>query len=100
MEKELYIKDEFESESKYLLKEEYGGFGLYQTEKTSGYFTNQDWLISNNDVKLIVPSSYTRESKEKIFAMIDKYNSDGKFGEKAILRYDLFCLHSLGRISV
>ena len=66
---------------KYILKEEYEGFGIYQEMCPSGFYHHQSWLVANDKVNLIC-ESYNNYCKEELLDMIDNYNKNTRFGVK------------------
>lgn len=66
---------------KYILQEEYEGFGIYKEKCPSGYYVSQSWLIANDKVGIIC-ESYNNFCKEELLDMIDNYNEKKKFGVK------------------
>lgn len=81
--------------TKYVLREEYEGFGIYQHKTPTGYFVHQDWLISNGNIELVV-ESYNNICKEELLDMIDNYNEKGKFNIKAVMHCDSLHMHNSG----
>ena len=75
------------NERKYILKEEYGGFGIYEEKTPTGFFVHQSWLIrfeSPITVYNIVIQSYNSLCKEELYDIIDNYNEKGEFGIKVL----------------
>ena len=83
MKRVLYdIVSLYGTKDKYVLKEEYDGFGIYEEMTPSGYFVHQSWLIAGKDITIIVPS-YMNYCKEELLDCIDSYNEAKKFCIKA-----------------
>lgn len=85
------------TEEKYILKEEYNGFGIYQHKTPSGFFTHQHWLISNNNSIELVVESYNNICEEELLDIIDNYNTFGKFGVKALVHCGILHMHPNGK---
>lgn len=66
---------------KYVLVQEYEGFGIYEEVCPSGYHVHQSWLIAN-DKNALICNTYNNFCKEELLDMIDNYNEKGKFGTK------------------
>lgn len=66
---------------KYVLAQEYEGFGVYEEVCPSGWHVHQSWLIANDKVALIC-ESYNQFCKEELLDMIDNYNSKNNFGTR------------------
>lgn len=98
MKRIVKIKNSYGSEDKYILREEYNGFGVYQHKTPSGFFVHQDWLISNNDKAELVIQSYNNLCKEELLDIIDNYNKIGRFGVKALMHCGSFHMHSGGKL--
>ena len=90
-----YIPNEYGAKDKYLLKEEYGGFGLYQEICPTGFPVHQSYMIKNNKICVVCPS-YNNYCKEEILDMIDEYNESGKFGVKAFKQDFGYVIHLQG----
>ncbi len=69
------------NEKKYVLQQEYGGFGIYQEKCPSGFYEHQSWLLTNEKFILLC-ESFNNVCKEELLDMIDKYNQTQKFGIK------------------
>ena len=83
MERVIYIDNVYGTKDKYILRKEYEGFGIYNEKTSTGFFVHQEWLITNGDVLLVVPS-YSQVCQEELLDLIDNFNECGKFGIKAI----------------
>ena len=83
MRRVILVNNAYGSQDKYILHNEYEGFGVYMEKTPSGYFVNQSWLITDGKVTLIVPS-YANVCNEELLDYIDTYRGTGKFGIKAI----------------
>lgn len=79
MQRVVYVPDSLNN-NKYVLREEYNGFGVYQRKTPTGYFVSQDWLVYNGKVGAI-SESYNRMCKEEMLDLIDTYNEKGSFGK-------------------
>ena len=84
MKKVLYIDTESQK-NKYVLKKEYGGFGIYQNMTPSGYLVHKSWAIANGD-KILVINSFNNRCLYEILSLIDNYNESGLFGIKGFDR--------------
>ena len=100
MKRVIYIKSGYSVDDKYVLTEEYNGFGIYQKMNPSGYFVNQSWLLSNNQNAQLVVDSYNDICKEELLDIIDNYNQTNKFGVKAVMYCDSLRLHRHGKLMV
>lgn len=98
MKRVVYIKNSYGTNDKYILKEEYNGFGVYQEKAPSGFFIHQSWLISNNDKAELVIQSYNNLCKEELLDIIDNYNDTNKFGVKALMYCDSLHMHHSGKL--
>lgn len=98
MKRVVYIKNSYGNEDKYVLREEYNGFGVYQEKAPSGFFIHQSWLISNNNNVELVIHSYSNLCKEELLDIIDNYNDTNKFGVKALMRYGSLHMHHSGEL--
>ena len=100
MKRVIKIKNIYGTENKYVLIEEYAGFGIYQEKVPSGLFIHQSWLISNNTgVELVIPS-YNDLCKEELLDMIDNYNETNKFGVKAVMNCGSLYMHRNGKLVI
>ncbi len=66
---------------KYVLVQEYEGFGIYEEVSPNGYRISQSWLVANDKVALQC-GSFNDFIKEELLDMIDNYNEKGVFGTK------------------
>lgn len=98
MKRVVYIKNSYGTNDKYILKEEYNGFGVYQEKAPSGFFIHQSWLISNNDKAELVIQSYNDLCKEELLDIIDNYNDTNKFGVKAVMNRGSLYMHHNGKL--
>ena len=66
---------------KYILQQEYEGFGVYKEKCPAGLYVHQSWLIADekNSVILVV-DSFNNCCKEELLDMIDSYKQNKKFG--------------------
>ena len=76
--------DEFNAK-KFVLAQEYGGFGIYKEVTPYGYRVHQSWLITNDKTALIC-QSYNNFCKEELLDMIDNYNEEKSFGVKGFYK--------------
>lgn len=98
MKRVAYIKNVYGTNDKYVLKEEYNGFGVYQEKTPNGLFVHQSWLISNNENVELVINSFNQLCKEEVLDIIDNYNETQKFGVKALMHNGSLCMHSGGKL--
>ena len=98
MKRVIYINNAYGAKDKYIFKEEYNGFGIYQRITPNGLFVHQEWLISNNAGVELVIQSYNYICKEELLDMIDSYNENGKFGVKAFTHCDALLMHPNGKL--
>ena len=98
MKRIVYIKNVYGNNDKYVLIDEYGGFGIYQEKAPVGLFVSQSWLISNNDNAELVIESYNNLCKEELLDIIDNYNDTKKFGVNALIHCDALHMHDGGRL--
>lgn len=68
-------------ENKYVLSQEYNGFGIYQEMSPNGYKVHQSWLIhrDNNIGSDIVIQSYNNVCYDELLDMIDSFLESGEF---------------------
>lgn len=78
MKRVVYVADSLNNK-KYVLQEEYEGFGIYERMTPTGYLVNQDWLVFNGKIGYI-SQSYNNRCEEELMDTIDAYNNSGKFG--------------------
>ena len=78
MKRVVYVPDDLNNK-KYVLRDEYEGFGIYERMCPSGWLVHQDWLVYNGKIGFIC-QSYNNYCKEELMDCIDRYNEDGKFG--------------------
>ena len=100
MKRIITINNIYGTNDKYVLRNEYNGFGIYQEKTPNGYFVHQSWLISNNENAELVINSYNGLCNEEVLDMIDNYNETKKFGVKAVLHCGSLHLHDCGELSV
>ena len=98
MKRVIKIKNIYGTENKYVLIEEYEGFGIYQEKCPNGLFINQSWLISNNTGVELVIQSYNNLCKEELLDIIDNYNETTKFGVKAVMNCGSLYMHPNGKL--
>lgn len=69
------------NEQKYVLAQEYEGFGVYEKVLPYGYIHYQSWLIANDKVALVCePDNHF--CKEELLDMIDYYKEKNCFGTR------------------
>lgn len=98
MKRLIKIGNVYGTENKYVLVDEYEGFGIYQYKTPSGYFTHQHWLISNNENAELVIEPYNNICKEEVLDIIDTYNETGKFGVKTVMHCGALHMHPSGKL--
>jgi hypothetical protein len=97
MKRVITIKNVYGTDEKYVLRDEYEGFGIYQEKCPTGYFVSQSWLISNNDNAELVIESYNSLCKEEVLDIIDHYNEKRRFGVKALMHCGSLHMHNGGQ---
>ena len=96
MKRLVYVDGTFGGQDKYILQEQYEGFGIYRHMTPSGYYVHQDWLITNGTITIVAPS-YNDFCKEELLDFIDNFNELGTFGIKAIARgNNQYIAHNVG----
>lgn len=98
MERVIKVANMYGTYNKYILREEYNGFGIYQEKTPNGFFVHQDWLISNGKNAELVIQSYNNLCKEEVLDIIDHYKKTGKFGVKAVESCGALHMHSCGKL--
>ena len=98
MKRVIQIGNVYGTNDKYIFKEEYNGFGIYQEKTPNGFFVHQSWLISNNENAELVIESYNNLCKEEVLDIIDNYNETNKFGVKALMHCGSLHMHDDGRL--
>ena len=94
----LYWDDHLNN-NKYILKEQYNGWGIYNHKTPSGYFVHQDWLITNGEMKVII-QSYNDYCKEEVQNLIDNYVIDKKMDVKAFFEEGFYIIHHGGNMVI
>ena len=99
MKRVIYIQDQLNNR-KYILKDEYKGFGIYEHMTPSGFYVHQEYAITNENITVQI-QSYNNQCKEELLDMIDNYNENGKFGIKA-MEHDnnLYVMHPSGKVQI
>jgi len=97
MKRLIKIKNSYGGDTKYILIDEYDGFGIYQEKTPSGYFSHQSWLISDNAGVELVIQSYNNLCKEELLELIDSYRDTGKFGVTAVMHCGSLHMHNAGK---
>lgn len=98
MKRIITIKNTYGTEDKFVLREEYEGFGIYQEKVPTGYFVSQSWLISNNNNAELVIESYNSLCKEELLDIIDNYKATRRFGVKALMHCGSLHMHPAGKL--
>ena len=98
MKRIIKIGNVYGVEDKYVLIDEYDGFGIYQEKTPNGYSVHQSWLISNNNNVELVVTSFNNLCKEELLDMIDNYNQTGKFGIRAVVYHGVLHMHNCGKL--
>ena len=98
MKRVINIANVYGTGDKYVLRDEYDGFGIYQEKTPSGYFVSQSWLISDNKNAKLVIESYNNLCKEEVLDIIDNFNQTNKFGVKAVIHCGSLHMHNSGRL--
>ena len=94
------IPNHFGSEDKYLLQEEYDGFGIYQEKCPSGFLVHQSYLLTDGKLK-VVCESYNRVCIEELLDAIDEFNETGKLGLKTIQKDEnMYIVHPSGTVAI
>lgn len=96
MKRLIKIENVYGTHDKYVLTDEYEGFGIYEEKSPNGYFVHQSWLISNNENAELVIPSYNNLCKEELLDIIDNYNKTNKFGVKAVIHCNSYHMHNSG----
>lgn len=100
MKRVIYNTDKVGNNNKYILKEEYNEFGLYQHKTPSGYFVSQEYAITNGNITVII-YSFNNICKEEVLDMIDRYTETGKFGINAMPDIDnTYIMHQNGKCRI
>lgn len=96
----IKIPNAYGTEDKYVLRDEYNGFGFYQEKCPTGYFVNQSYLIANEKIKIIC-ESYNNMCKEELLDAIDNYTNTGKF-ELKVFSYGVgfYRIHPSGKVNI
>ena len=98
MKRVITIKNVYGTTDKYVLRDEYEGFGIYKEKTPSGFFVHQSWLISNNENAELVIESYNNLCKEELLDIIDNYNATHRFGVKAVMHCGALHMHDCGKL--
>lgn len=98
--KVMKIANQYHSTDKYILKEEYSGFGIYQEKTPTGYYMSQSYLITDTNLT-IVCQSYNRICLDELKDAIDHYRKTKRFGFRAMNRGEhLYFVHPNGKQSI
>lgn len=98
MKRVITIQNVYGTGDKFVLRDEYKGFGIYQEKVPTGYFVNQSWLISNNEGVELVIESFNSLCKEEVLDIIDNYNETHRFGVKAVMHCGSLHMHDCGTL--
>ena len=98
MKRIITINNRYGEYDKFVLRDEYEGFGIYQEKCPTGYFVSQSWLISNNEGVELVIESYNNLCKEELLDIIDNYNKTHRFGVKALMHCGSLHMHNGGNL--
>ena len=79
MKRVMYVPNGIRGNDKYILCDEYEGFGIYQEKCPAGWFMSQSWLVYNGKTGFVC-ESFNNRCKEELMDYIDSYNETGKFG--------------------
>ena len=99
MKRVVNIENGYHGYDKYVLTDEYNGFGIYRHKTPTGYFVNQTWLVSNHKGAELVIESYNDMCKEEVLDIIDNYNETNKFGVKAVMYCNHLHMHCRGDLA-
>ena len=83
----MYISNAYGGQDKYERIDEYEQFTIYQKVTPSGYFSHQDYLITDGS-KVILSPSFNHLNKSELFDMVDDYLETGKLGKKVLDKWD------------
>lgn len=89
---------------KYVLQQEYNGFGIYQEMCPSGYYKHQSYMITNGEIALLC-FSFMNLCKEELLDMVDSYNDSKKFGIKGFYKgtqedLNIYVAHQNGKVAI
>lgn len=98
MKRIIKIGNVYGTENKYVLVDEYEGFGIYREKCPTGFFVHQSWLISDNKHAELVIDSYNNLCKEELLDMIDNYKETNTFGVKAVFHCGSLHMHNSGKL--
>ena len=98
MKRVITINNRYGMYDKFVLRDEYEGFGIYQEKTPSGLFVHQSWLISNNKNAELVIESYNNLCKEEVLDIIDNYKATYRFGVKAVMHCGSLHMHDCGKL--
>lgn len=89
---------------KYVLQQEYEGFGIYQEMCPSGYYKHQSYMITNGKIALLC-FPFTNLCKEELLDMIDSYNDSKKFRIKGFEKgkqedLNIYVVHQNGKVAL
>ena len=94
----IYYNDGLNN-NKYVNREEYKGWGIYEQKCPSGYFVHQEWLISNGDMKVVI-QSFNNYCKEELLNLINNYICNKKMDVKAFKKDDFYIVHDSGNLVI
>lgn len=89
---------------KYVLQQEYEGFGIYQEMCPSGYYHHQSYLLINEDIAIIC-HSFMNMCKEELLDMVDSYKKTNNFGVKGFFKGEdnglkIYVAHNNGKVAI
>ena len=90
-----YIPNLYNLTDKFVLKQEYNGFGIYEEICPTGYRVHQSYLIKNSTWRIAIPS-YNNMCLEEVLDAIDSYVEDKKFGLKLLKQNGYWVVHPSG----
>lgn len=105
MKRVIYINNTLGNKNKFILKNEYENFGIYNEMTPSGYFVHQSYLITDDKITVVV-YSFNNMCYDEILVMIDSIiesrKQHTKANYKAVWKYDkeigkyIYILHPNG----
>jgi hypothetical protein len=100
MRRVVYIPDDIGNNRKYVIKEEYKKYGVYEEISPSGYRVHQSWLILTTEEHKIQIRSFMNLCYEEVLDYIDLNERTGKFELRAFLRNGVFVVHKNGDMRI
>ena len=96
MNRTINLPNHYGAEDRFVLKEEYGGLGIYQRKTPRGFLVYQHYLITNGNFTVEFPS-YSNMFIEDMYDFIDEYNRRGTISTKLIMQSPhRYVQHSIG----